>query len=170
MYAARSLAKNVMASASSSGFANRFVGTAFFIALAASSSELPVLALLFFIGAMTTKDIVDSDADKKTGIRTLINTFGTKKAALISFPFLFFPFVFIPLLITYDLLNGYLIPLTVFAVPSFLIFYLMIKESESTTLENVHAWSLMYVTYLFYAVGFSSLIVFGEAGFLTFLT
>jgi len=51
-----------------------------------------IVAFVFFIGAMTTKDIVDCKADKRTGTRTLINTFGTKKAAFISFPFLFFPF------------------------------------------------------------------------------
>jgi len=127
------------------------------------------IALVFFIGAMTAKDIVDCEADRRTGTKTLINTFGTKKAAFISFPFLFFPFAFIPVFINYGLINPYLIPLTIFTIPGFLIFYLILKESESKTLENVHAWSAMYITYLFYAVGFSILIIFGELGYLSFL-
>ena len=129
-----------------------------------------VIALLFFIGAMTTKDIVDCIADKRTGTRTLINTFGIKKAAFISFPFLFFPFAFVPFFVYYGMLNSYLLPLTIFAIPGFIIFYLMRKENESETLENVPAWSLMYVTYLFYAISFVALIIFGEFGYLAFLS
>jgi len=129
-----------------------------------------VIALLFFIGAMTTKDIVDCVADKRTGTRTLINTFGTKKAAFISFPFLFFPFAFVPFFVYYKMLNPYLLPLTIFVIPGFIIFYLMRKENESETLENVQAWSLMYVTYLFYAISFVSLIIFGELGYLNFFS
>ena len=129
-----------------------------------------IIALVFFIGAMTTKDIVDSEADKRTGTRTLINTFGTKKAAFISFPFLFFPFAFVPLFVYYGMLNSYMLPITIFAIPGFIIFYFMIKENESETLENVTAWSLMYVTYLFYAISFVTLIVLGEFGYLNFLS
>jgi hypothetical protein len=40
----------------------------------------------------------------------------------------------------------------------------MIKESESKTLENVHAWTLMYVEYLFFALGFCALIIIGTIG------
>ncbi len=129
-----------------------------------------IVIFVFFIGAMTTKDIVDCKADKRTGTRTLINTFGTKKAAFISFPFLFFPFVLVPFFIHYGMLNAYLLPLTIFAIPGFIIFYLILKENVSETLENVQAWSLMYITYLFYAISFVSLIVFGELGYLNFLS
>ena len=65
-----------------------------------------------------------------------------------------------------DLLQTKFLPLTIFVIPSFFVFYFMLKESESTSLENVHAWSLMYITFLFYAVAFVTLIVFGEAGYL----
>ena len=129
-----------------------------------------IVIFVFFIGAMTTKDIVDCKADKRTGTRTLINTFGTKKAAFISFPFLFFPFALVPFFIHYGMLNAYLLPLTIFAIPGFIIFYLILKENVSETLENVQAWSLMYITYLFYAISFVSLIVFGELGYLNFLS
>jgi geranylgeranylglycerol-phosphate geranylgeranyltransferase len=128
------------------------------------------IALLFFIGAMTTKDILDCEADRKTGTRTLINTFGIKKAAFISLPFLIFPFAMIPALIRYHLLDAYFLPLTLFIIPSFLIFYFMLKYQQSETLENVKAWSLMYITYLFYAIGFTTLIILGELRQLDFIT
>jgi len=128
------------------------------------------IALIFFIGAMTTKDIVDCEADRKTGTRTLINTFGIQKAAFISLPFLLTPFAIIPFLVQYQLINAYFLPLTIFIVPSFLIFYLMLKQQKSETLENVQAWTLMYMTYLFYAISFTTLIILGELGQLAFIT
>jgi len=129
-----------------------------------------LIAFFFFIGAMTTKDIVDCEADRKTGTRTLINTFGIKKAAYISLPFLVIPFALIPVLVHFHFMNSYLLPLTIFIIPGILVFYFMFKQNESETLENVPAWSLMYITYLFYAVGFTALIIFGELGYLNFLT
>ena len=123
-----------------------------------------VIATVFFIGGMTTKDIVDSDADKQTGTRTLVNTYGIKTAAFISMPFLVFPFAVLPLLTDNGILNTYLLPLVLFTIPSFFVFYLMIKQSESKSLENVHAWVLMYLEYLFFAIVFSTLIVLGETG------
>lgn len=127
------------------------------------------IGLMYFIGAMTTKDIVDCEADRKTGTRTLINTFGTKKAAYISLPFLVIPFAMFPVLIHYHLINPYFLPLTIFIIPGFIIFYLMVRHQQSASLENVSAWSLMYVTYLFYAIGFTALIILGELGQLNFI-
>jgi 4-hydroxybenzoate polyprenyltransferase len=118
---------------------------------------------------MTTKDIVDCEADRKTGTRTLINTFGIKKAAFISLPFLVIPFATIPILIHYSIINSYFLPLTIFIIPAFIIFYLMLKQQQSETLENVQAWSLMYVTYLFFAISFTALIILGELGQLNFI-
>lgn len=128
------------------------------------------IAFLFLIGAMTTKDIVDSEADKRTGTRTLINTFGIKKAALISLPFMFLPFALVPLLVRYDLLSYYFQPLSLFTITSLIVFYLLIKGEENKALENVRAWSFMYIEYLFFAMGFTLLIIFGEMGSLTFLS
>ena len=122
------------------------------------------IVMVYFIGAMTTKDIVDADADKRTGTHTLVNTFGVKKAALISLPFMVIPFASVPILIFQGIIAEYFWPLTLFILPSLLIFYLMLRHNESETLENVHAWSLMYVTYLFYAVTFVSLMIFGQVG------
>jgi len=128
------------------------------------------IAMIFFMGAMTTKDIVDAEADTKTGTHTLINIFGIRKAAYISVPFLVIPFAAVPFFVHFYIMNSYFLPLTLFVFPGFIIFYLMLKQQESKTLENVQAWSLMYVTYLFYAIGFTSLIIFGELGYLNFLT
>ena len=131
--------------------------------------SIGLIALVFFVGAMTTKDIVDCEADRKTGTRTLINTFGIKKASYISLPFLIIPFALIPILIHYHVMNYYFLPLTLFIIPSFFIFYLMRKQQESETLENIQGWTLMYITYLFYAIGFTLLIILGELGLLDFI-
>jgi hypothetical protein len=60
--------------------------------------------------------------------------------------------------------------LTIVVIPAFLVFYLILKSQQSESLENVSAWSLMYVTYLFYAIGFTALIILGELGQLNFFT
>lgn len=120
------------------------------------------IATAYLIGGMATKDITDSEADKKTGVHTLINTFGSKKTALICFPFIFFPFTFIPIFINQSLLRNYLWPLAFLVILSFVIVFLMIRETESETLENVQAWSIMYLQYIFFALGFSILTIFSD--------
>ncbi|MFH1101942.1 MAG: UbiA family prenyltransferase [Methanobacteriota archaeon] len=130
-----------------------------------------LLAMIFFMGAMATKDIVDAKADKQTGVNTLINTYGIKNTAFIALPFMVIPFaVLIPVLVYLRILSSYLLPLAVFAVPSFFVFYLMLKHNESKSLENVHAWVLMYLEYLAFAIGFSLLIILGETGYLPMIS
>lgn len=121
-----------------------------------------LISTVFLIGGMATKDITDCEADKKTGVKTLINTYGNKKTALISFPFMFFPFLFIPILINQGFLKSYLWPLTFLVIFSFIILYLIIRGKESDTLENVNAWSLMYIQYICFAMGFSLLTIFSD--------
>jgi geranylgeranylglycerol-phosphate geranylgeranyltransferase len=123
-----------------------------------------LIAMIYFVGSMTTKDIVDRIADKQTGTHTLVNTYGLRKAAFISLPFLVGPFAAIPILISYGLLNTYLSILTIFIIPSFYVFYLMLKHHESKSLENVQAWVAMYINYLIFAIVFTSVIIFGELG------
>lgn len=120
------------------------------------------IATAYLTGGMATKDITDSDADKKTGVHTLINTYGNKETALICFPFMFFPFILIPVFVNQGLIGHYLWPLTFLVVLSFFVLYLIIKESESKTLENVHAWSMMYLQYIIFAMGFSLLTIFSK--------
>jgi len=122
-----------------------------------------LIAMSFLIGGSITKDIIDSEADKKNGSRTLINTYGPKKAALISLPFMFFPFAYIPILIDIGILDSYLWLLTFLAIPGFLIFRLMIKDDKKVNfLENTSSWTLMYFTYFIFAFGFSFLTIFGS--------
>ena len=125
-----------------------------------------LIAMSFLIGGSITKDIIDCEADKKNGSRTLVNTFGTKKAALIALPFMFFPFVYIPILIDVGILDSYLWLLTFLAIPGFLIFRMMVKnEKKVRILENTSSWTLMYITYFIFAFGFSALTIFGSFAF-----
>ncbi len=43
-----------------------------------------LISTIYLIGGMSTKDITDAEADKKTGVNTLINNYGNKKTALIE--------------------------------------------------------------------------------------
>ncbi|MFW6149698.1 MAG: UbiA family prenyltransferase [Atribacterota bacterium] len=125
--------------------------------------SIGLIAMLFLIGGSITKDISDSYADKKTGTKTLINTYGIKQAALISFPFMFFPFVFIPLLIESKIIDSSLFSLSFLAIPASYIFYLMIKDSKTSEhLENTSSWAIMYITYFFFAFGFSIITIAGK--------
>ena len=120
------------------------------------------LAMFFLIGGSITKDITDADADKKTGTKTLVNTYGLKQSAIMVFPFMFFPFAFIPLLIDSGILGSQFFILTFLAIPATYIFYLMIKDSKKQRhLENTASWSLMYITYFFLAIGFSVITISG---------
>ena len=122
-----------------------------------------LIAMSYLIGGSITKDIIDSEADKKTGTHTLVNTFGVKKAALIALPFMFFPFAYIPILIDSGILHPYLWILTFLAIPGYFIFHLMIKgEKKGGFSENTSSWTLMYVTYFVFAFGFSVLTILGS--------
>jgi len=120
------------------------------------------IATVFLIGGMATKDITDAEADKKTGTRTMINTFGTRSTAFVSLPFMFFSFLSVPIFINIEYLEPYLFPLTSFSILSVFIFYLMYRETESKTLENIHAWAIMYVAYISFALSFAILTIFNK--------
>ena len=119
-----------------------------------------LIAMCFLIGGSVTKDITDKEADKETGTRTLVNTYGVKQAAFIALPFMFFPFAFIPLLIDSGILGSNLWLLTLLAIPAYYIFHLMIRDnSTGKRLENTSSWTLMYITYFIFASGFSLLTI-----------
>lgn len=121
------------------------------------------LATLFLVGGMSTKDIVDAKADRLVGVKTLVNVLGVRRAAVLSFPFLILPFVLVPVFIDLGLLEQFLWPLSFLMLGSVIIFYLMfIGDRESETLENIHAWAVMYVVYIFFALGFAVLTIFHE--------
>jgi len=120
------------------------------------------VATTYLVGAMSTKDITDSEADRATGTRTLINTIGSKKTALVCLPFMAFPFLFVFMFTYAGIIDPIYNVLSIFVFFSLFIFYLMRRETESKTLENIHAWSIMYVQYIFYALSFSVLTIFYE--------
>ena len=125
--------------------------------------SIGLIAMFFLIGGSITKDVTDSYADKKAGTRTLVNTFGVKKAAFMALPFMFFPFVMIPIMIDCGILESYFWLLTSLAIPGYLVFYLMIREDKgSKFMENTSAWTLMYVTYFVFASSFSVLTILGS--------
>ncbi len=113
------------------------------------------IATFFLIGGMASKDIIDIEADKKTGVKTLMNTYGIKKTSFICLPFLIIPFILVPLLIIIDFLEWYFWPLTILIIPSCFIFYKMKGVIRNNIIENTQAWSFMYVEYIFLALGFS---------------
>jgi 4-hydroxybenzoate polyprenyltransferase len=119
-----------------------------------------LIATFFLIGGSITKDLIDIEADKKTGTKTLVNTFGIKKAAIICFPFMFFPFAFIPILVDCGLLKSNFGVLTLLSICSVLITYLIICDNDKGKIfENTKSWVLMYFTYFILAFGFSLLII-----------
>lgn len=118
------------------------------------------IAALFLFGGSITKDIADSVADRLTGTYTLVNTYGVKKAAAFSFPFMFFPFLLVPLAIDASLLPEIYWVLTFLAIPGFYIFVLLLNpQKKPRFFENTSAWAVMYTTYFIYALLFSSLSV-----------
>lgn len=122
-----------------------------------------LIAMLFLIGGSITKDITDSEADKKAGTHTLVNTYGTKKAAVMALPFMFFPFALIPLLTETGILEPHLCFLTLLAIPSYFIFRSMVTDrKKGTLLENTSSWALMYITYFAFSSSFSILTIAGS--------
>jgi geranylgeranylglycerol-phosphate geranylgeranyltransferase len=118
------------------------------------------IAFLFLFGGCITKDVTDCDADRKTGTKTLINTYGMKKAGIMSFPFLFFPFLLIPLSIDAGWISVHFWLLTFLAIPGYYIFHLMMKDqTASKRFENTRAWTVMYLTYFTFASSFSLLTI-----------
>jgi 4-hydroxybenzoate polyprenyltransferase len=116
------------------------------------------IAALFLFGGSITKDITDSSADKKVGTHTLVNTYGVKKAAFFSFPFLFFPFLVIPAAIDAGVISEEYWALTFLAIPGLYIFILLMNQHKpSQFFENTSAWAVMYATYFIYAIMFSIL-------------
>jgi len=122
-----------------------------------------LIAMCFLMGGSITKDIIDSEADKKTGSYTLVNTYGVKKAALMALPLMIFPFIYIPIFIDIGVLDSYLWLLTFLAIPAYFVFYLMFKgEKKIRFIENTPSWTLMYITYFIFAFGFSILTIIGS--------
>jgi geranylgeranylglycerol-phosphate geranylgeranyltransferase len=115
-----------------------------------------VIAGLFLFGGSITKDVTDRIADSAVGTKTLVNTYGVKKAAVLVLPFLFFPFLLIAVFIDLLVVEPSFWVLTFFAIPGFYIFWLLMQDRRpSRFFENTAAWTVMYLTYFFFASCFS---------------
>ncbi len=114
------------------------------------------VAGLFLFGGSITKDVTDRFADRIVGTKTLVNVYGIKKAAVYALPFLFFPFLLIEVFVDLAILEPPFCILTFFAIPGFYIFLLLMQEEkQSRFFENTTAWSVMYLTYFFFASSYS---------------
>lgn len=118
------------------------------------------IAAIFLFGGTSTKDILDAEADKRAGTKTLVNVLGVKKTALISFVFMSSAFALIIPLIMLNILETFLFPLALLVVFSFLIYWLMIHNRKNEKRENTSSWTLMYATYMTYLLLFLPLIYF----------
>jgi len=114
---------------------------------------------LFLYGGTATKDLTDIIADKKTGIKTLVNTLGVTKAAYFSLIFMSLSFILIIPLVKLKILEINFLPLSLLVILSVLTFWKMIHVQSHKKHENSAAWTLMYTTYFIYALGFAFLTI-----------
>lgn len=113
------------------------------------------ISAIFLFGGTATKDILDAEADKKAGTKTLVNVFGLKKTSFISLLFMSSAFALILPLILLDIIEIYLLPLSSLILLSYFIFWFMIHNHKNEKCENTSAWTLMYTTYFIFALSFA---------------
>jgi 4-hydroxybenzoate polyprenyltransferase len=113
------------------------------------------VAALFLFGGTATKDILDAEADRTVGTKTLVNVFGVKTAAFFSLVFMTGAFGLIIPLVYFHIIHYTLLPLMFLGILSVLIGWLMFHEHKNTKCENTSAWTLMYATYFIFALSFA---------------
>jgi len=113
------------------------------------------IAALFLFGGTATKDILDADADRSVGTKTLVNVFGVKKTVLISLFFMSSAFGLIVPLVYWKVIDASFFPLIFLVVFSGIIGWLMLHTHKNETCENTSAWTLMYATYFLFALSFA---------------
>ena len=117
------------------------------------------IAALFLVGGTTTKDILDAEADRNVGTKTLVNMFGVKKAAFFSLFFMGSAFILIIPLILLQVIEPYFYPLSLLILLSIAIFWFMHQKHKNERCENTTAWTLMYATYFLFALSFAVLTI-----------
>jgi 4-hydroxybenzoate polyprenyltransferase len=120
------------------------------------------IATVFLFGGTTTKDILDAEADRTVGTRTLVNVFGLKAASLVSMVFMIGAFSFIVPLVYINILPTTVLPLAFLSLFSVVIGWLMLKKHRNTKYENTSAWTLMYATYFLFALSFALITIFSS--------
>lgn len=118
------------------------------------------IAALFLFGGTATKDILDTNADRIAGTKTLVNVYGLQKAAKISLFFMGGSFGLILPLIAFHIIDISFLPLSCLIVLSVIIYWLMIHNRKNETYENTSSWTLMYATYFLFALGFAFITIF----------
>jgi geranylgeranylglycerol-phosphate geranylgeranyltransferase len=113
------------------------------------------VAALFLFGGTATKDILDAEADRTVGTKTLVNVFGVKTATFFSLVFMTGAFVLIIPLVYFHIIHYTLLPLVFLGILSVLIGWLMFHKHKNTKCENTSAWTLMYATYFIFALSFA---------------
>ena len=113
------------------------------------------VAALFLFGGTATKDILDAEADRTVGTKTLVNVFGVKTAAFFSLVFMTGAFGLIVPLVYFHIIHYTLLPLVFLGILSVLIGWLMFHKHKNTKCENTSAWTLMYATYFIFALSFA---------------
>ncbi|MBE3136498.1 MAG: UbiA prenyltransferase family protein [Thermoplasmata archaeon] len=113
------------------------------------------VAALFLFGGTATKDILDAEADRTVGTKTLVNVFGVKTAAFFSLVFMTGAFGLIIPLVYFHIIHDSFLPLAFLGILSVLIGWLMFHKHKNTKCENTSAWTLMYATYFIFALSFA---------------
>lgn len=121
------------------------------------------VAALFLFGGTTTKDILDADADRTVGTKTLVNVYGLRKASLFSLLFMVGAFSLILPLVSLQIVPPSLFPLASLSILSIIIGWLMLQKQKNTKCENTTAWTLMYATYFTFALSFAVITIFSSA-------
>ena len=117
------------------------------------------IAALFLFGGTATKDILDAEADRTVGTKTLINVYGVKRTAFFSLFFMLGAFCLVGPLVYLGIINDVFLPIMLLGFLSIIIAWLMFHNQKNTRRENISAWTLMYVTYFIFAVSFSALTI-----------
>jgi 4-hydroxybenzoate polyprenyltransferase len=113
------------------------------------------IAALFLFGGTATKDILDAEADRTVGTKTMVNVFGVKSTAFFSLVFMISAFGLIIPLVYFHIIHYTLLPLVFLSILSVFIGWLMFHRHKNTKCENTSAWTLMYATYFIFALSFA---------------
>ena len=117
------------------------------------------VAALFLFGGTATKDILDAEADRTVGTRTIVNVFGVKTASYFSLIFMTGAFSLISPLVYFRIIDYTLLPLMLLSILSIFIGWLMFYQHKNTKCENTSAWTLMYATYFIFALSFAAITI-----------
>lgn len=130
-------------------------------------SPLPLsigcVAALFLFGGTTTKDILDAEADKTVGTKTMVNVFGLKTASIFSLLFMTGAFCLILPMVHFHLIPAEVFPLASLSFLSIVIGWLMLNKQKNAKYENTSSWIVMYATYFTFALTFAIIIIVSSA-------